>query len=50
MSAEELEKQLQREEEKLIDARQPEKRWPEDYTTNELKKQAETRGIKRKGV
>ena len=50
MSAEELEKQLQREEEKLIDARQPKKRWPEDYTTNELKKQAETRGIKREGV
>ena len=50
MSEEELRTQLQREEEKLIEARQPEKRWPEDYSTGELKKQAETRGIKRKGV
>ena len=50
MSEEELRTQLQREEGKLIEARQPEKRWPEDYSTGELKKQAETRGIKRKGV
>ena len=50
MSAEEMRKQLQNEEERLIEARQPEKRWPEDYTLGELKKQAETRGIKRKGV
>ena len=50
MSAEEMQKQLQNEEEKLIEARQPEKRWPEDYTLGELKKQAETRGIKREGV
>jgi hypothetical protein len=50
MSAEAMRKQLQNEEERLIEERQPEKRWPEDYTLDELKKQAETRGIKRKGV
>ena len=41
---------LKQEEEKLIEALQPKKRWPEEYTDKELMKQAETRGIKRKGV
>ena len=50
MSEEKLREQLQREEEKLIEALQPKKRWPEEYTDKELMKQAETRGIKRKVV